>query len=113
MARFYGTIAYGEDIDKGNGVWELQITERTASGDVVRNTRRNDEGLKVNDDLSVSNLISIIADTYATEHFSAIRYVEWAGVKWRVTDVEVIHPRLLLRLGGKYNGPTPGDSGSP
>jgi hypothetical protein len=113
MARFYGKIGYGEDVDKGDGVWELQITERTAAGDVVRNTRRNDEGSKVNDDLSVSNSISIVADTYANEHFSAIRYVEWAGVKWRVADVEVAYPRLLLRLGGKYNGPTPEPPASP
>lgn len=106
MARFYGKIGYGQNVDKGNGVHELFITEREASGDVVRNTRRNEQGDKVNDDLSVSNSISIVADTYANEHFFAIRYVEWAGTLWRVADVEVASPRLLLRLGGIYNGPT-------
>lgn len=104
MARFYGKVGYGQTEDKGNGVHEDVITYRMYSGDVVRNTRRNDEGDKVNDDLSVSNSISIISDAYANEHFFAIRYVEWAGTKWKVLDVEVASPRLLLRLGGAYNG---------
>ena len=106
MARFYGKVGYGEDEDQGNGVHQLVITERNAFGDVVRNSRRNDQAEKVNDDLSVSNSISIVADTYANEHFFAIRYVEWAGTLWRVTEVEVASPRLILRLGGVYNGPT-------
>lgn len=104
MARFYGKVGYGQTEDKGNGIHEDVIKYRMYSGDVVRNTRRNDEGDKVNDDLSVSNSISIVADTYANEHFFAIRYVEWAGTKWKVSDVEIVHPRLLLRLGGAYNG---------
>ena len=105
MARFYGKVGYGEDVDKGNGVHELVITERTYAGDVVRNARRIQEAEKVNDDFSVSNSVSIVSDTYANEHFSAIRYVEWAGTLWKVTEVEVSSPRLILRLGGVYNGP--------
>jgi hypothetical protein len=64
------------------------------------------DGTKVNDDLSVNNSISIVADEYANEHFFAIRYVAWAGTLWTVTNVEVQSPRLLLTLGGVYNGPT-------
>lgn len=105
MARFYGKVGYGHDVDLGNGVHELSITERAYFGDAVRNTRRLTEGEKVNDDLTVGNSISIVADAYANEHFFAIRYVEWAGTLWEVTDVEVQSPRLLLRLGGIYNGP--------
>ena len=106
MAKFYGKVGYGEVDDKGNGVHELVITERDYYGDVLRNTRRLENGEKVNDDLSVSNTISIMADPYANDHFFAIRYVVWMGTLWIVTDVEVQSPRLLLRLGGVYNGPT-------
>jgi hypothetical protein len=113
MARFYGKVGYGAAIDQGNGIHELVITERLASGDVVRNSRRNDQGDQVNDDLTVSNSISIVSDEYANTHFFAIRYVEWAGVLWRVADVEVASPRLILRLGGKYNGPTPESPDAP
>lgn len=106
MARFYGKVGYGADVDQGNGVHATVITEVSYYGDVVRNMRRLDTAEKVNDDFSVSNSISIVSDTYANEHFFAIRYVEWAGTLWKVTEVEVASPRLILRLGGVYNGPT-------
>ena len=37
-------------------------------------------------------------------HFFAIRYVKWAGTRWKVDDVEVKRPRLKLTLGGVWNG---------
>jgi hypothetical protein len=108
MAKFYGVVGYGqaEESDDAAGVFIDTITEKSYYGDVIRNTRRLDGGDKVNADISVNNSISIVADAYADEHFFAIRYVEWAGSLWTVTDVEVERPRLLLRLGGVYNGPT-------
>jgi hypothetical protein len=107
VARFYGKVGYGETVDQGDGVHEDVIIERSYSGDVIRNSRNLDGAEKVNDDLSVSNSISIVADPYANEHFFAIRYVEWAGSRWKVSNVEVQRPRLILRLGGIYNGPSP------
>lgn len=103
--RFYGKVGYGASVETAPGVWNDVITEVSYYGDVVRNTRQLREGDRVNDDLSVSNSISIVADAYANEHFFAMRYVEWMGTLWVVTDVEVQSPRLLLRLGGVYNGP--------
>ena len=105
MAKFFGEIGYGETVETSPGVWQDTIVEHKYYGDVVRNTRKLREGDKVNDDLSVSNSISIVADAYANEHFFAIRYIRWAGTLWTVSDVEVQSPRLLLRLGGVYNGP--------
>lgn len=106
MAKFYGSIGYGESAEIRPGVWEDVITEKKYFGDVVRNTRKSQEGENLNNDLSVGNSISIVADAYANEHFFAIRYVQWAGALWTVSDVEVQSPRLLLRLGGVYHGPT-------
>lgn len=114
MARFYGRVGYGETIEvldedkKGTGVWVDNIVEHSYYGDVIKNTRNLLEGENLNFDLSVQNSISIVADAYANEHFFAIRYVEWAGTLWTVSSVEVQSPRLLLRLGEVYNGPTPG-----
>lgn len=109
MARFYGAVGYGENVESppDSGVWKDVITEYNYYGDVVRNTRRILEADKVNDDLSIGNSISIVADAYAREHIFAMRYVVWQGVRWNVTDVEVQSPRLLLTLGGVYNGPIP------
>jgi hypothetical protein len=107
MARFYGVVGYGHSVEKAPGVWEDVMTEFPYFGDVVRNTRRMLDGEKVNDDLSVNNSISIVADEYANDNFFAIRYIQWSGSLWTVSDVEVQRPRLLLRLGGVYDGPTP------
>lgn len=107
MARFYGRIGYGETLETVPGVWKDQIVERSYYGDVVRNVRNLHEGENLNFDLSLQNEISIVADAYANNHFSAIRYVEWMGALWTVTSVTVQSPRLLLRLGEVYNGPTP------
>lgn len=105
MAKFHGQIGYGESVQQAPGVWEDVITEKSYYGDVIRNSRQLREGETVNDDLSVGNSISIVADAYANEHFFAIRYIKWAGTLWKVTNVDVQSPRLILRLGGVYNGP--------
>lgn len=109
MARFYGEVGYGEsgESDPNSGVWVDQITEFSYFGDVIRSIRKLEDGDKLNDDVSVQNSISIIADQYAIEHFFKIKYVRWAGVLWTVTSVEVRSPRLILSLGSVYNGPTP------
>jgi hypothetical protein len=106
MARYFGRVGYGETVEHAPGVWEDEIVEHLYYGDVIRNARNLREGENLNFDLSVQNSISIVADAYANDHFFAIRYVEWAGVLWTVTSVEVQSPRLILRLGEVYNGPT-------
>lgn len=105
--KFNGVVGYGEQVEVSSGIWDDVIVEKTYFGDIRRNTRRLSESQSVNDDLTVNNSISIVADAYAGEHFHAIRYVQWAGTLWKVTEVEVQGPRLLMRLGGVYNGPTP------
>lgn len=106
MAKFHGEVGYGETVETAPGVWTDTITEKSYFGDVIRNTRKMAEDSTVNPQLSVQNSISIVADAYANEHFFAIRYIRWAGTLWVVTDVEVQSPRLVLRLGSVYNGPT-------
>lgn len=105
MAKFYDVIGYGEATETAPGVWEDVITEIPYYGDVIRNTRGLEDGQSVNNDLTVGNSISILADAYAQEHFFAMRYIKWAGTLWTISNVEVKSPRLILRLGGVYNGP--------
>lgn len=109
MAKFYGKVGYGETVEDppNSGVWRDKITEKSYYGDVIRNMRRLEEADQVNSDVLVSNSISIVADAYAGEHFFAMRYVVWQGVRWVVSNVDVAHPRLILTLGGVYNGPDP------
>lgn len=106
MAKFSGVVGYAQTAETADGVFEEVITERTYFGDVVQNGRQLQVGTEVNPKISISNSISIVADAYARDHFFAIRYVMWAGVRWIVPQVDVQHPRLILRLGEVYNGPT-------
>lgn len=103
--RFYGAIGYATPaVETAPDVFEEGLVEYSYYGDVLRNSRELMDGAKVNNDLTVSNSISIVADEYANEHFHAIRYIKWAGALWTVSSVEVQSPRLLLRLGGIYSG---------
>lgn len=106
MAKFYGVIGYGVPVETAPGVWQDSIVERSYFGDVIRNARTLQDDEKINSDLTVGNSISIVADAYANDHFFAIRYIHWAGTLWIVSEIEVQSPRLILRLGGVYHGPT-------
>lgn len=106
MAKFYGEIGYGVSVEKAPGVWADDIVEKQYYGDVVRNMRQLTEGVDTNLDITVNSSISIVADAYANEHFFAIRYIRWMGSLWVVSSVDPQPPRLILRLGGVYNGPT-------
>ena len=104
MAKFYGAIGYVETVETSPGVWEEQITERNYYGELVRNTSRFQVSDQVNDNVNIANEISIIADPFATQNFHAMRYIEFMGAKWKITNVEVRYPRLILTIGGVYNG---------
>lgn len=105
MARFYGKVGYMTTEETAPGVWTEVQNERTYYGDVLENRHKWMPTDKLNDNVSVSNRISILADAYAYQHFSHIRYVWWMGVKWKVTSISVERPRLVLELGGEWNGP--------
>lgn len=104
MAKFYGKIGYAQTVETAPGVYEEQIVERSYYGELVRNTRSLQSSGQLNDNINVANEISIVADPFANENFHAIRYVEFMGAKWKTTNVEVRYPRLVLTLGGVYNG---------
>src|SRR6478609_4907785 len=104
MAKFYGAIGFGVQTLTSPGVFKNVITERPYYGDVVKSSRELREGEQVNDDILVQNSISIVADAYANEHIFAMVYIKWQGVLWKVSKVDVQAPRLILKLGGVYNG---------
>lgn len=108
MARFFGEVGYGESVETppASGVWVDTITELQYYGDIIRNTAAIRDVANLNEEISVANRISIVADEYATANFLNIKYVRWMGVLWTVTLVEVQDPRLILSLGSVYNGPT-------
>lgn len=104
MAKWFGVVGFAETVETAPDIWTEQITKRSYYGDLLRNTRRLQASDQLNDNITIANEISIVSDPYANQHFHAIRYVEFSGTKWKVSNVEVLYPRLKLTLGGVYNG---------
>lgn len=106
MAKYYGMIGYAEYPETAPDVYQEVITEREAQGDVIKNIKKTTGTETLNDNITVNNQISIIADPYAYANFHSIRYVTWMGSKWKVSSVTVAYPRLILDIGGVYNEQT-------
>jgi len=105
MAKFYGKIGYaGASIETSPGIWEPEITELDYAGDVIKDVRQSRSGENINDNLTISNVISIVADPFAYANFHTMRYVKWMGASWKITNIDVQRPRLILTIGGIYNG---------
>ena len=104
MAKFYGVIGFAETKETKPGVWTEEIIERNYYGDLTRNTRRLQSADQLNDNINVENNISIVSDPYANENFHAMRYVKFMGTRWKISNVEVQYPRLILTTGGVHNG---------
>lgn len=104
MAKYCGNIGFVETVEKEAGVWVEEVTEKQYFGDIIRNTRLLQNSGDINDNVNISNQFSIVADPYANTHIFALRYIEYQGVKWKVSNVDVQYPRLLLTVGGQYNG---------
>ena len=103
MAKFYGNIGFAESVETEPGVWVQEVTSRPYYGDLVRNFRKLENSGGVNDNIYIYNEISIVSDPYANQNFHLIKYVEFMGTKWKVSNVEVQYPRLILTVGGLYN----------
>ena len=104
MSKYFGKIGYGVTEETRLGVHESRIVEKEYYGDIVRNTRRLENGGKVVDDLNINMTLSIVADPFAYQNFHQLKYAEYMGAKWKATNVEPQFPRLNITLGGVYNG---------
>lgn len=103
--KFYGSVGFWiEDLETKPGVYVPGFVERPYAGDVNWNNRHFQSSENQNETIRLNNQISILSDLYSQENFASIRYVIWNQIKWRVTNVEVNYPRLVLTIGGVYNG---------
>lgn len=107
MGKFYGKVLFAQtNVEVRPGVWKDQITQRPYYGDELKLVSRQQQGDGINDNLNIDNQLSIVADPFAYENFSSMKAVELMGSFWKITSVEVRRPRLILTIGGVYNGPT-------
>lgn len=111
MSKWFGKIAFATQVEYEPGCWEDQVVKRPYYGDLISNRWKREKTNGVNDNINLSNQISIVADPFALSHISTIIYIEHMGAKWCVTDVDTSQfPRLILTVGGVYNGDTTGPS---
>ena len=104
MAKWFGAIGFAETVETNPGVWTEQITEVNYYGDVMRDSRTLQTTDQLNDNVNIANKISIVADPFAIQHFHNMRYAVYMGAKWKVSTVEVQRTRLILTIGGLWNG---------
>ena len=105
MAKFFGMIGFANTEETSPGVWG-GVVERPYYGDVLSRGMNVMSTEQVNKDISITNRISIIADPYAYENFSAMRYIKFMNTSWSINSVDVQYPRLILNIGGIHNGET-------
>lgn len=110
MGKYCGKIGYAESLEESPGVWVEKIVDRTYFGDIFKNAAQINSHNTINYNVSINNIISIIADAYAYEHIYNMRYVTWMKQKWSIREVNVQRPRLILTLGGIYNEEATGSS---
>lgn len=105
--KFYGEVGFDDGPSEiSPGVVEDVILERKYYGDIQRPGVNSRAPENIRPDLDITNQFSILADPYAYENFFAMRYIRWAGTCWEIKQIEVQRPRLIIRVGGVYNGPT-------
>ena len=110
MAKFFGKIGYVTTIETRPGVWVETPIERNYYGEVFEELFRTQETENLNSNFTIGNWFSILADPYAYENYSAIRYVKWMGATWSIREVKNKSPRIHLKIGGLYNGPVVDDA---
>lgn len=106
MAKYYGKIGYSMNVETEPGVWESKIIERAYFGDVLQNSIKwTTSSENANDNLNISNRFSILADSFAINNSHYMKYLEFTGTMWKINNIEQQYPRMILTVGGVYNGP--------
>ena len=103
MAKFYGNIGFLETVQTEPGIWEETYKKVPYYGDLVKNISRWQSSGGINDNIVISNSISIVADPYASENFQKMRYVEFLDAKWKIESAEIQYPRIILSIGGEWH----------
>ena len=105
MAKWFGVIGFADSVETSPGVWKEQITEKPYYGNVDRISRRLQAVNQLNDNIVISDEISIVADPFANDHIHKMRYVSYLGTNWKISNADGSQrPRITLTLGGEWNG---------
>lgn len=101
--KWYGKVGFAMTKEH-DGIWEDEIVEKKYTGDLLQNRVQFQNSGTINDNINLNNKISIIANKFAYDNFECIKYVEVLSKMWKVSSVEIQYPRLILNIGGLWNG---------
>jgi hypothetical protein len=109
MAKFSGKIGYSNTVENETkpGIWTEEIIEKYHRGDITKQFNRWQSGKTINTNINISNKVSIVADSFSLNNLHKMRYIHMSGGLWKITGVDIERPRLILSIGGVYNGPLP------
>lgn len=115
MAKFSGKLGivtdYQESVDEP-GVYNPVYEVVNVAGDVLHQYQKNDAGEKINDDISFSHrfsflasqrILSMITGAKTDVNGITLAYLEYYGIKLKITNIEISMPRIIITVGGRYN----------
>lgn len=108
MAKFSGLVGYVTQSETVPGVWTPVEITKPMRGDVIRQSSNSQNGDKVNSDITLSHRVSLVGDAFAFGNYFNISWLELYGMRWSVSSVEIQRPRIIVSLGGVWNGPETG-----
>lgn len=110
MAKFYGAIGYSIITETSPGVWIDEVVERNYTGDEIKAKRIWQPSENVNPNFTISDSISIVADEFMLANMQMMKYVRWRGAVWSINSISIDRPRMVLAIGGLFNGNTTSSS---
>ena len=104
MAKSQIKIGFVTTVETSPGIWDEQIQEKVYYADVTRRYVKQIYNTTINANVDISNTLSIVANPEILTNLQSIRYVSWMGQRWSIGSIEVNYPRLILGIGGIWNG---------
>lgn len=106
MNRFFGKIGFCyQESEEGSDIVTERVVLKTYRGDLLKSNRKWETAEQIIDQFNISNRVSIMADPYSLDNLYAIKFVILHGKAWKITDAEIQYPRIILSIGGLWNGP--------
>jgi len=109
MAKYSGLVGYITQEESSPGVWSSVENPKLMKGDIIRQSSSfqsdgRTSSSKVNDDITLNHRVSLLGDAYAFSNYYTIKWIALDGLKWQVSSVEIQRPRIIVTLGGLWNG---------